>query len=77
MHTLEHRHVRHDECTKPKKPAALGLVHQDAVPGDLIYFFYGCTAPVILWRIEILAQQIETEMIEDKEAREEEARTTV
>lgn len=56
---------------------SLGLVHQDAVHGDLIYFFYGCTAPVILWRIEILAQQIETEMIEDKEAREEEARTTV
>lgn len=72
MHTMGHRHVRHDECKKPKKPASLGLVHQDAVPGDLICFLYGCTVPVILRRVEILPQRMETERIEDEEAREEE-----
>lgn len=40
MHTLALRHVRHDECKKPKKPVGLVLVHQDAVPGDLIWFLY-------------------------------------
>lgn len=77
MHTMGHRHVRHDECKKPEKPVSLGLVHQDAEPGDLICFLYGCTVPVILRRVEILPQRIETERIEDEEARKEEAKTTV
>ena len=73
MHTKGHIHGRHDICWKPERPVRLGLVHQDAKPGHLICFLYGCTVPVLLHRVEVPAGQIETERIEDEESRMQEA----
>ena len=77
MHTKGHEHERHATCKKPERPVRLGLVHQDAKPGHLICFLYGCTVPVILRRVEIAAGQIETERIEDEEFKMREAVITV
>ena len=77
MHTKGHTHERHNGCKKPERPMRLGLVHQDAKPGHLICFLYGCTVPVLLRRVEISAGQIETERIEDEESKMQEAMITV
>ena len=77
MHTKGHKHDKHDICRKPERPVRLGLVHQDAKPGHLICFLYGCTVPVVLRRVEIPAGQIETERIEDEESREQEAKVMI
>ena len=77
MHTKGHTHERHNGCKKPERPVRLGLVHQDAKPGHLICFLYGCTVPVLLRRVEIPAGQIETERIEDEETKMLEAMITV
>ena len=77
MHTKGHTHGRHNGCKKPERPVRLGLVHQDAKPGHLICFLYGCTVPVLLRRVEISAGQIEDEQIEDEKSKMQEAMDTV
>ena len=77
MHTKGHEHKRDALCEKPEKPVRLGLVHQDAKPGHLICFLYGCTVPVILRRVDLPPEQIETERLEDEEIKKREAKMTV
>ena len=71
------KQLMHTKGHEPEKPVRLGLVHQDAKPGHLICFLYGCTVPVILRRVEIAAGQIETERIEDEECKMREAEIMV
>ena len=63
------RRLMHTKGHTPERPVRLGLVHQDAKPGHLICFLYGCTVPVVLRRVKIPAGQIETERIEDAKIR--------
>ena len=74
MHT---KGQRNNACKKPERPVRLGLVHQDAKPGHLICFLYGCTVPVLLRKVKIPAGQIETERIEDEDSKLEEAKLRV
>ena len=67
------RRLMHTKGDEHKRPVRLGLVHQEAKPGHLICFLYGCTVPVILRRIEIPTEQIESERIEDEESKKREA----
>ena len=77
MHTKGHEHERSTICKTPERPVRLGLVHQDAKPGHLICFLYGCTVPVVLRRVQIEDEQIEIERSEDEEFKMMEAKTTV
>ncbi len=77
MHTKGHKNGTQRSSKEPEKPVRLGLVHQDAKPGHLICFLYGCTVPVVLRRIEIPAGQIEAERVEDEECRMQEAEVLI
>ena len=67
------RRLMHTMGDQNERPIRLGLVHQDAEPGHLICFLYGCTVPVILRRVEIPTEQMEAEQIEDENSKKREA----
>ena len=77
MHTKGHEQKRRAIPNEPERPVRLGLVHKDARPNDLICFLYGCTVPVVLRRVEIPAERIETERNEDQESELQKATITV